>query len=263
MPEDKQRPLQTLLGVVFLLWQDNNIIWKMNETDSDQHRSFCNVHLFNLHLKSLRTQMSISNPQSKDIPSQIIPLEQRPLDKKKKWDKREKKAFRSCWLRLWNTKILHVKEEGRQAHQKYGPGALVLCVWSERAEFFYHLQLPGSSAVQLGLVVGRKSVHSFLWRLETVAHEQRCSRGRPFQYRITSLEPRQVMSTAGRQGLTAVGFKTTPTQDRTVGISENSISHCERLPFPLRRKTATNNEDSLHTACRDVGFERGKRWRCF
>lgn len=53
-----------------------------------------------------------------------------------KQKKTKEKAFQSCWFRLWNTNILHVKEELQAGAPKVPPpGAVVLCGQWEMVEF--------------------------------------------------------------------------------------------------------------------------------
>lgn len=55
-----------------------------------------------------------------------------PLKKKKT----KKKAFQSCWFRLWNTNTLHVKVEQQAGAPKVSPpGAVVLCGQWETVDF--------------------------------------------------------------------------------------------------------------------------------
>lgn len=81
------------------------------------------------------------------------PIRTKELLYKKKGQKEGGGAFQSCWFRLCNAKILHVKEERQAIAPKVSPPGCGF-VWSvTEGGVFYHLQPPGNKTVWLTSIV--------------------------------------------------------------------------------------------------------------
>lgn len=70
-------------------------------------------------------------PRVKTFLFKWFPLEQRSLLQKR--DKRRKNAFQSCWFRLYNNKMLHVKKTRQAGRAGNRPEALLVCGQQVRA----------------------------------------------------------------------------------------------------------------------------------